>query len=71
MRCRRPNKLQQGHASFLGIATLMFVAGIGIPLMADMLNPVAAKALEDNSRAILGQLGIRAAAQQSADQPAM
>jgi transporter family-2 protein len=26
--------LQQGHASFAGIAALMFVAGIGIPLMA-------------------------------------
>lgn len=35
---------------------------IGIPLMAEMLNPVAARALEENSRAILGQLGARAAA---------
>jgi transporter family-2 protein len=26
--------LQQGHASFVGIAALMFVAGIGIPVMA-------------------------------------
>jgi len=34
---------------------------IGIPLMADMLNPVAARALEDNSAAILAQLGSRAA----------
>ncbi|MEU4559557.1 SRPBCC family protein [Actinoplanes sp. NPDC023936] len=34
---------------------------IGIPLMAEMLNPVAARALEDNSRRILGQLGERAA----------
>jgi transporter family-2 protein len=28
--------VQQGHASFLGIAALMFVAGIGIPLMATL-----------------------------------
>lgn len=28
--------MQQGHASFLGIAALMFVAGIGIPLMATL-----------------------------------
>jgi transporter family-2 protein len=28
--------LQQGHSSFLGIAALMFVAGIGIPLMATL-----------------------------------
>jgi transporter family-2 protein len=28
--------LQQGHASFLAIAVLMFVAGIGIPLMATL-----------------------------------
>ncbi|MBQ1026024.1 type II toxin-antitoxin system RatA family toxin [Micromonospora sp. C95] len=34
---------------------------IGIPLMAEMLNPVAARALEDNSRRILEQLGERAA----------
>lgn len=34
---------------------------IGIPLMAEMLNPVAARALEDNSRRILAQLGERAA----------
>ena len=34
---------------------------IGIPLMAEMLNPVAAKALEDNSLAILERLGDRAA----------
>lgn len=34
---------------------------IGIPLMADMLNPVAAKALQDNSQAILERLGDRAA----------
>ncbi|MFJ8588349.1 type II toxin-antitoxin system RatA family toxin [Streptomyces sp. NPDC093595] len=33
---------------------------IGIPLMADMLNPVAARALEDNSRAILAGLSARA-----------
>ncbi|MEW9528649.1 type II toxin-antitoxin system RatA family toxin [Microbispora sp. NPDC049125] len=33
---------------------------IGIPLMAEMLNPVAARALEDNSRAILDQIGRRA-----------
>lgn len=35
---------------------------IGIPLMADMLNPVAARALEDNSQQILAQLGNRAKA---------
>ncbi|MBB5132282.1 ribosome-associated toxin RatA of RatAB toxin-antitoxin module [Thermocatellispora tengchongensis] len=35
---------------------------IGIPLMSEMLNPVAARALEDNSRAILEQLGRRARA---------
>lgn len=29
-------QVQQGHASFLGIAALMFVAGIGIPLMATL-----------------------------------
>jgi transporter family-2 protein len=28
--------MQQGHASFVGIAALMFVAGIGIPLMATL-----------------------------------
>jgi transporter family-2 protein len=28
--------VQQGHASFFGIAALMFVAGIGIPLMATL-----------------------------------
>jgi transporter family-2 protein len=28
--------LQQGHASYLGIAVLMFLAGIGIPLMATL-----------------------------------
>jgi transporter family-2 protein len=28
--------LQQGHASFVAIAALMFVAGIGIPLMATL-----------------------------------
>jgi transporter family-2 protein len=28
--------LQQGHANFAGIAALMFVAGIGIPLMATL-----------------------------------
>ncbi len=33
---------------------------IGIPLMAEMLNPVAARALEDNSRAILESLSQRA-----------
>jgi len=33
---------------------------IGIPLMADLLNPVATRALEDNSRAILHQIGQRA-----------
>ncbi|MBO4206720.1 type II toxin-antitoxin system RatA family toxin [Micromonospora echinofusca] len=35
---------------------------IGIPMMAEMLNPVAARALEDNSRAILEHLGDRARA---------
>ncbi|MEV4625691.1 SRPBCC family protein [Micromonospora sp. NPDC049523] len=35
---------------------------IGIPMMSDMLNPVAARALEDNSRAILEQLESRARA---------
>ncbi|WP_460806062.1 type II toxin-antitoxin system RatA family toxin [Nocardiopsis aegyptia] len=33
---------------------------IGIPMMSDMLNPVAARALEDNSQAILRRLGTRA-----------
>lgn len=33
---------------------------IGIPMMSEMLNPVAARALEDNSKAILEQLGNRA-----------
>ena len=28
--------MQQGHANFVGIAALMFVAGIGIPLMATL-----------------------------------
>lgn len=28
--------MQQGHASFLGIAVLMFLTGIGIPLMATL-----------------------------------
>ncbi|MEV7013779.1 SRPBCC family protein [Streptosporangium sp. NPDC051022] len=32
---------------------------IGIPLMADMLNPVAARALEENSKAILNRLSNR------------
>jgi transporter family-2 protein len=36
MRWKRPSKLQQGHANFLGIAALMFVSGIGIPLMATL-----------------------------------
>lgn len=35
---------------------------IGIPLMSEMLNPVAARALEDNSKAILRQLSRRAGA---------
>ncbi len=35
---------------------------IGIPLMSEMLNPVAARALEDNSKAILQQLEHRARA---------
>lgn len=35
---------------------------IGIPLMADMLNPVAARALEDNAKGILASLGDRAPA---------
>ncbi|SCL26616.1 Ribosome association toxin PasT (RatA) of the RatAB toxin-antitoxin module [Micromonospora nigra] len=35
---------------------------IGIPMMSEMLNPVAARALEDNSRAILEHLGDRARA---------
>lgn len=35
---------------------------IGIPMMSEMLNPVAARALEDNSKAILEQLGNRARA---------
>ncbi|MGW8378042.1 SRPBCC family protein [Streptomyces sp. ODS28] len=33
---------------------------IGIPMMSDLLNPVAARALEDNSRAMLAHLGDRA-----------
>lgn len=33
---------------------------IGIPMMSEMLNPVAARALEDNSRAILERIGARA-----------
>lgn len=33
---------------------------IGIPMMAEMLNPVAARALEDNSKAILDQLSRQA-----------
>jgi ribosome-associated toxin RatA of RatAB toxin-antitoxin module len=32
---------------------------IGIPMMSEMLNPVAARALEDNSQAILRRLGER------------
>jgi len=35
---------------------------IGIPLLADMLNPVAAKALEDNSRSMLKQIEQRVSA---------
>jgi ribosome-associated toxin RatA of RatAB toxin-antitoxin module len=34
---------------------------IGIPLLADMLNPVAARALEENSRKILAHIDARAA----------
>jgi ribosome-associated toxin RatA of RatAB toxin-antitoxin module len=33
---------------------------IGIPMMSEMLNPVAARALEDNSRAILEHISARA-----------
>lgn len=36
MNWKRLNKLQTNHASFAGIAALMFVAGIGIPLMATL-----------------------------------
>ncbi|OKI02555.1 hypothetical protein A6A06_16195 [Streptomyces sp. CB02923] len=32
---------------------------IGIPMMSELLNPVAARALEDNARAMLEQLGHR------------
>lgn len=35
---------------------------IGIPMMSDLLNPVAARALEDNSQAMLTHLGKRAGA---------
>ncbi|MGQ0841392.1 type II toxin-antitoxin system RatA family toxin [Actinokineospora sp.] len=41
---------------------------IGIPMMSEMLNPVAARALEDNSRAILEQLGRRSRAGAQAQQ---
>lgn len=39
---------------------------IGIPLMAEMLNPVAARALEDNSKAILDHIGRQAGSVTSA-----
>ncbi|SBT41772.1 type II toxin-antitoxin system RatA family toxin [Micromonospora auratinigra] len=45
------------------VAELHVEFDIGIPMMSEMLNPVAARALEDNSRAILEQLGHRARAQ--------
>lgn len=35
---------------------------IGIPLLADMLNPVASRALEENSRKILAHIDARASA---------
>lgn len=47
------------HVTDAGQATLVELYvdfDIGIPLMADMLNPVAARALEDNSKAMLASL---------------
>ncbi|SDH49140.1 Ribosome association toxin PasT (RatA) of the RatAB toxin-antitoxin module [Actinokineospora alba] len=51
------------QVSAVGDATLVELYvdfDIGIPLMADMLNPVAARALEDNAKGILVSLGDRA-----------
>lgn len=42
---------------------------IGIPMMSDLLNPVAARALEDNSRAMLAHLGNRAGTATPEQQP--
>jgi uncharacterized membrane protein len=44
-----------------GVSTQMHVEfDIGIPLLADMLNPVAARALEENSQKILARIDTRA-----------
>jgi uncharacterized membrane protein len=44
-----------------GVSTEMHVEfDIGIPLLADMLNPVAARALEENAQKILSRIDTRA-----------
>jgi uncharacterized membrane protein len=44
-----------------GVSTQMHVEfDIGIPLLADMLNPVAARALEENAQKILSRIDTRA-----------
>lgn len=50
---------QVGVADGRTVVELYVDFDIGIPLMADMLNPVAARALEDNSKGILASLGNR------------
>jgi ribosome-associated toxin RatA of RatAB toxin-antitoxin module len=47
------------------VVTLDVEFEIGIPLLADMLNPIAAKALEVNSETMIRELEARVAAAQS------
>lgn len=44
------------------VATIYASFDIGIPMMSEMLNPVAARALSDNSKTILERVSDRAAA---------